>query len=175
MTRSVEQIAGSARILRTLGGGDDLPPITQARIAARRYALLDELDDNGRTVDGLTWRDAHDLGQALGVMTGGNRSVFWLDVEWLEACSYIEARWTVNEWPNLQNESRVSSRLVRLREALLRTPRLRQGLHLHHVAEAAHMHVSALCRVVGSTPAVSLELTTTRAAFHLLHPNRRES
>lgn len=174
---TAHEIAGGRRIFEALSrqeGEHDLVHLQRAQQASRRFALLDELDADGAAADGLTWLKVHDLMGQLGV-EGGARATFWADVEWLRSQAYVQLRWEVHPWPAEQASKGLSISVVRVRETLLRHPRLRRGGSVATVARHAGLDVPRLQRLVGRSSVVDLMVSSTRAAVHLVRQPRRAS
>ena len=174
---TAHDLAGGRRIFQALSrqeGEHDLVPLQRAQQAARRFALLDELDADGTAADGLTWLEVHALMGQLGI-EGGARATFWSDVEWLRSQAYIQLRWEVHPWPAGQASKGLTISVVRVRETLLRHPRLRRAGSIATVARSAGLDVSRLQRLVGRSSVIDLTISPTRAAVHLVRQPRRAS
>lgn len=147
----------------------------QEQHASRRRVLLAKLLRETGGHDGLEWVAVHNLMGLLKVK-GGMRQVFWEDLDWLHGRSLIQLRWAVHPWPAEQASKGLNINVVRLREALLRHPRLMRSGGFEPVAQAVVLDVEPkrsrekLRRLIGRTKTVDLLVSPTRGAVHLLAP-----
>lgn len=147
----------------------------QEQHAGRRRILLAKLLRETGAQDGLAWVTVHTLMVLLGT-TGGMRQVFWQDLDWLHGRSLVQLRWEVHPWPASQASKGLTINVVRLREALLRHPRLMRSGGFEPVAQAVVLDADPkrsrekLRRLIGRTKTVDLLVSPTRGAVHLLAP-----
>lgn len=128
----------------------------------RRYALLDETAFCDLYRPGLDWLDVVELADNLGVRLRGS---FLGDVRDLLGFGLITGQWVL---PDLPDARTVSMSVARVREGILKNPRVARAGDVQAMARTCGLSTSRLMGIVVHSPLVRYELSLTPAGFRLI-------
>lgn len=128
----------------------------------RKFAVLDELAFQDPYRPGLDWLDAVTLSGNLGIRF---RGTFLGDVHDLVCFGLVTSRWTLSD---LSDARTLSMSVARVREAVLKHPKIARNGSVSTVCRMCGMSESQLMGVVERSPFVHYELSLTPAGHRLV-------